>query len=318
MSHFHIGWTEYPPEVARGGSVTIGNFDGVHRGHQALVAGAKRLAPVTGGPTVAVTFDPPPLSLLHPPSAKLPLSTVEDRAAGLHQCGADHVVTIRTEPGLLALTPEAFFEDVLRRQLDVKALVEGTDFHFGRQRIGDVNLLKSFCERDGIGFEVVQPVLIDGEPVSSSRVRMELNRGHVAEAAALLGRPYSIRGRVVEGAKRGRSLGFPTANLDGVETLVPAVGVYAMKVCLDGVDWPAAANVGPNPTFGEEARKIEIHLIGFSGNLYGRDLTAEFVARLRDTKPFASIDALKAQLAEDIAAASKITFNLKDLAQASA
>ena len=302
MSHIRIGWTEYPPEHARGGAVTVGNFDGVHLGHKALVAGAKKW----GRPAVVVTFDPPPLSLLQPHSAKLPLTTVEDRAALLHAAGADHVITIRTEPGLLAITPEAFFEDVLHRQLDAKAIVEGADFRFGRKRAGDVNLLKQFCERDGIAFEVVPPVLIDGEPVSSSRVRTALNGGDVTTAMELLGRPYAIRGTVIEGAKRGRTLGFPTANLDGVETLVPAVGVYAMRATVDGTTWPAAANVGPNPTFGEEARKFEVHLIGFSGEIYGAELTAEFVARIRDTKPFAGVEALKTQLKQDIETAKQM------------
>ena len=302
MAHVRIGWTAYPPEDCRGGAVTVGNFDGVHVGHRALVAGAKSL----GNPAVVVTFDPPPLSVLHPSSAKLPLTTVDDRAALLHAAGADHVVTITTEPGLLALSPEAFFEDVLRRQLAAAAIVEGADFRFGRKRAGEVELLKRFCEADNVAFAVVPPVLIGGEAVSSSRVRTALNEGDVASATELLGRPYAIRGTVTEGAKRGRTLGFPTANLDGVETLVPGVGVYAMRVNVNGTIWPAASNVGPNPTFGEEARKIEIHLIGFTGDLYGHSLSTEFVARIRETKPFAGVNALKAQLAEDVRTALRL------------
>jgi riboflavin kinase/FMN adenylyltransferase len=302
MAHVRIGWTEYPPEEYRGGAVTVGNFDGVHAGHRALVTGAKKL----GQPAVVVTFDPPPLAVLHPTSAKLPLTTVDERAALLHAVGADHVVTITTEPGLLALSPEAFFEDVIRRQLAAAAIVEGADFRFGRKRAGDVELLRRFCEADGVSFAMVPPVLIGGEAVSSSRVRTALNEGDVATATELLGRPYAIRGTVVEGAKRGRTLGFPTANLDGVETLVPGVGVYAMRVNVNGTTWPAAANVGPNPTFGEEARKIEIHLIGFTGDLYGSELTAEFVARIRETKPFAGVEALKEQLKMDVAQAVKM------------
>ena len=278
----------------------------MHKGHQALVAGAKRWAKTIDGPAIVVTFDPPPLSILHPQSAKLPLTGVEDRAQLLHAVGADHVITIRTDPGLLAITPEAFFEDVLHRQLAAKALVEGADFRFGRKRAGDVALLKQFCDAANIAFEVVPPVHIQDEPVSSSRVRTALNNGDVVTAKELLCRSYSIRGKVIEGAKRGRTLGFPTANLDGVETLVPGVGVYALRATVNGQTWPAAANVGPNPTFGEEDRKIEIHLIGFSGDIYGAEMTAEFVARIRETKPFAGIEALKAQLMKDVEQARSI------------
>jgi riboflavin kinase / FMN adenylyltransferase len=165
--------------------------------------------------------------------------------------------------------------------------------------------LKQMCAKAGIGFEEVPPREMDGEAVSSSRVRGELVNGNVAWAAKLLARPYAIRGTVVTGAKRGRTLGFPTANLDGVKTLVPGTGVYAVRASVGEQSWPAAANVGPNPTFGEDARKIEVHLIGFEGDLYGTNLRVEFVEKLRDTKPFAGVEALKEQLRIDIKTAKK-------------
>ncbi len=296
MAIHRLKWSDHPPEALRGGAVTIGNFDGVHRGHATLVATAKRLAENVGGPAVAVTFDPPPVALLNPPAWKLPLSTLAERVAALERAGADHVVVLETDASLLALSAEAFFEDVLLRQLGAKAIAEGYNFHFGRGRGGNVNTLRTLCAAAAIAFEEVPPLLHEGEAISSSRVRAAVNTGDVALAAALLGRPYRLTGRVVEGAKRGRTLGFPTANLANVETLPPAEGVYAVRA--NG--HPAAANVGPNPTFGDETRKIEVHLLDFAGDLYGTILEIEFVVRLRDTKPFASVDALKDQLQRDV------------------
>ncbi|QEL15231.1 bifunctional riboflavin kinase/FAD synthetase [Limnoglobus roseus] len=302
MAVLTLSWAEFPPPEFTGGCVTIGNFDGVHRGHATLVGTAKRLAQSVNGPTVAVTFDPPPVALLNPAAWKLPLSTLADRTAALLAAGADHVVFLKTEPSLLALSAEAFFEDVLVRQLGAKAVVEGYNFHFGHARGGNTAVLRVMCAAAGIAFEEVQPLLVNGEPVSSSRVRSAVNAGDVATAANLLGRPYAIAGEVVTGAKRGRTIGFPTANLDRVETLLPAVGVYAVRATVGDQTYAAAANIGPNPTFGEDARKVEIHLLDFAGDLYGRTMGVEFVARLRETKPFANVAALVEQLQRDIAA----------------
>jgi riboflavin kinase/FMN adenylyltransferase len=301
-----LNWSDPPPAGFTGGAVTVGNFDGVHLGHRELIDATVRRAKAVGGPAVAVTFDPPPIHLLNPASIKPPLTTVEDRAELLLAAGATHVVTLRVDAGLLALSPEAFFEDVLVGQFRAKAVVEGYNFRFGQRRAGDNILLKKLCEKVGIGFEEVPPRELGGEAVSSSRVRAELNAGNVAGAAKLLDRPYAIRGTVVAGAKRGRTLGFPTANLDDVPTLVPGTGVYAVRARVGGQSWPAAANVGGNPTFGEDARKIEVHLIGFDGDLYGEDVRVEFVAKLRDTKPFAGVEALKEQLDRDIREAKSL------------
>ncbi len=306
MATLSLRWTEHPPPDFTGGAVTVGNFDGVHRGHAALVAAARRWAATVGGPTVAVTFDPPPAALLNPAAAQVPLTTPADRAGLLHAGGADRVVILQTDPGLLSLSPEAFFEDVLTRMLGARAVVEGSNFRFGRGRAGGTSQLRDLCRAAGVAFEEVQPVAVRGDAVSSSRVRAVLTSGDVAAAADLLGRPYRLAGTVVEGAKRGRTIGFPTANLGGVETLVPAAGVYAGRAWVDDRAYPAAANIGPNPTFGEDARKIEIHLIDYAGNLYGRRLAVEFLAKMRDTRPFASVGELVEQLKLDVAATSKI------------
>ncbi len=309
MATLTLDWTDHPPAEVTGGAVTVGNFDGVHRGHQALVAAAGRWARRVGGPAVAVTFDPPPPHVLVPGSGRLPLTTVRDRAALLHAAGADHVVVIRTTPELLALSPEAFFEDILVRQVGAKAVVEGYNFRFGRARTGDVATLRELCGTAGVGFEELPQLVVGDAAVSSSRVRAALVAGDVAAAADLLGRTYWIRGRVVEGAKRGRTIGFPTANVGNVETLLPAEGVYAVRVEIDGPTYPAggaflgAANVGPNPTFGDDARKIEVHLLDFGGDIYGHDIAVGFAARLRETRPFAGPAALVEQLRKDVAAA---------------
>ena len=195
--------------------------------------------------------------MLHPDSGppRPPLTTLADRAELLHAAGADHVVILRTSPALLALSAEAFFEDVLARQLGAKAVVEGYDFRFGRGRAGTTATLRALCAAAGLAFEEVPQVMHRDEPVSSSRVRAAIVSGDVARAAELLARPYRIAGTVVTGAKRGRTIGFPTANLADVPTVLPGNGVYAVRAAVGGRMWPGAANVGPNPTFGEDARK---------------------------------------------------------------
>lgn len=303
MSIAHLEWHEYPPAGFAGGAVTVGNFDGVHRGHAALVRAARERAAAVGGPAVAVTFDPPPHEVLHANTHRPPLTDIPGRAELLLAAGADRVVVLKTSAALLALSAEAFFEDVLVRQLGARAVVEGFNFRFGRGRAGTNDALRALCRAAGLGFTEVPELTFDGAAVSSSRVRAALLVGDVARAADLLGRPYRIAGTVVTGAKRGRTIGFPTANLGDVPTLLPANGVYAVRATVGGATWPAAANVGPNPTFGDDARKIEVHLLGFSGDVYGRPMAVEFAARLRDTRPFGGVAELTAQLQRDIAAA---------------
>jgi riboflavin kinase / FMN adenylyltransferase len=306
MSTVTLDWSAYPPPEFLGGAVTVGNFDGVHLGHRALVAAARAQADLFGGSVVAVTFDPPPHQVLYPGPIRPPLTTLPERAELLQTASADHVVILRTSPALLALSPEAFFEDVLARQLGAKAVVEGPDFRFGRNRAGSNDALRKLCAAVGIVFEEVPQLMYRGEPVSSSRVRAAITRGDVGLAAELLARPYRVTGTVVTGAKRGRTIGFPTANLGDVPTVLPANGVYAVQAVVDGQKYPAAANIGPNPTFGEEVQKIEAHLIGFSGDLYGRSLAVEFIARLRDTRPFAGVAELVEQLNRDVDAAKRV------------
>ncbi len=301
MAVYPLSLEDRPPADCRGGALAIGNFDGVHKGHVALTAALRHKAGAVEGPAVAVTFDPHPLQLLRPEQFQPVLTTLADRAALLHKHGADHVVVLQTTAPLLRLNAADFFEKVIRQRLDARALVEGSNFAFGHNREGDVHTLTELSRRAGIDPpEIVPPVLQDGVPVSSSRVRGALVRGDVRGAAGLLGRPYRLHGTVGVGQRRGRTLGFPTANLHGIPTLIPGDGVYAVRVQWAGRWRAGAANLGPNPTFADQARKVEVHVIDFRGDLYGREVAVDFLERLRDTRPFGGVDQLVAQLRRDV------------------
>jgi riboflavin kinase/FMN adenylyltransferase len=306
MASFTLDWNEPFPAECRRGALTIGNFDGVHRGHLALLAEARRQAEVLPGPAVAVCFEPHPLQVLRPQQFQPVLTTTADRSALLQANGADHVVLLRTTKDLLRLSAEEFFSRVIEGRLEARALVEGNNFGFGRNREGTIETLGQLCQRSRMTLSIVPPVTRDGQVVSSSRVRHALLQGKVREATESLGRPYALRGTVAAGQRRGRTLGFPTANLERIETLIPADGVYAVRVEHAGRNWAGAANIGPNPTFGEQTRKVEVHLIEFTGDLLGVVLTVRFIERLRDTQQFSGVEALVTQLRSDVAEARRI------------
>ena len=292
------------PEGPR--AVAVGNFDGVHVGHAAIAARLREAADRAAAAAVVLTFDPHPASVLRPEQAPAPLTTPRRRAELLFDLGVDAVHVQPVDAGLLAVEAEAFYHRILRGRMGARAVVEGADFRFGARRAGDVALLRELCRVDGVTLEVVPPVLVDGEPVSSSRLRALLAAGRVREANALATAPYRLTGTVVVGARRGATLGFPTANLAGIATLLPAPGVYgALARTGDGV-FPAAVHVGPNATFGESAITVEAHLVGFTGDLYGRSLDVDFLDRVRDTRRFDSVEDLTSQLARDVAAAARI------------
>jgi riboflavin kinase / FMN adenylyltransferase len=294
-----------PPACLRAGAVAIGNFDGVHRGHARIAQRLVEAAARVGGPAVVFTFDPHPVRLLRPSQAPPPLTWTDRKAELLGELGIDAMVAYPTDEALLRLTPREFFDAIVRQRLDAKALVEGPNFFFGRARQGTIEVLRRLCQAEGVSLEVVEPLMIGGEPVSSSRVRGLLAAGQVEQAAALLTRPYRIRGMVTHGAARGAKLGFPTANVDAIDTLLPGLGVYAGVARTAEGRWPAAVNLGPNPTFGEQAIKVEVHMIGFAGSLYGQPLEVDFLRRLRDIRRFGGVDDLKAQLERDVAEAGR-------------
>ncbi|WZO98927.1 riboflavin biosynthesis protein RibF [Isosphaeraceae bacterium EP7] len=299
---FTLSRLEDVPALARGAYLAIGNFDGVHRGHARLIGRLRALADAAGVPAVAVTFDPHPVALLRPESAPVPLAWTDRNIELLEQAGASEVGVFRTGPWLLELTAREFFDRVIAGQFAAIGMVEGPNFGFGRARGGDTRQLSEWCADAGIALEVIPPTEVDGQLVSSSRIRADLAEGRVSEAAALLGRPHRIRGMVTHGAGRGAGLGVPTANLDEIDTIIPAHGVYAALAYIDGegTPLPAACNVGPNPTFGEQEQKVEAHLIDFRGDLYGRTVHLDFLERLRGTRPFGGLEDLLTQIAADV------------------
>ncbi|MCE5267295.1 MAG: riboflavin biosynthesis protein RibF [Planctomycetaceae bacterium] len=295
------------PDAFRGGAVAIGNFDGVHLGHARLVDRLLAMAKQVRGPAIVFTFDPPPTRILRPEAAPEPLMWLDRKIEVLAGLGADAVLVYPTDRSLLALNAQDFFHRVIRDRLAARAMVEGPNFYFGHDRSGNVELLRQLCHEAGMKFEVAEPVQVAGQPVSSSRIRSLVISGRLEEAAAMLGRPYRIRGIVVRGAGRGAGLGYATANLDQIDTLLPGEGIYAARANANGAWYPAAVSLGPNPTFDEGRLKVEVHLIGFRGDLYEKGMEVDFLARLRDIKRFATVDVLLSQMAQDLARTIEIT-----------
>jgi riboflavin kinase / FMN adenylyltransferase len=285
----------------RGCVLSIGNFDGVHRGHQVILGRLIESAREAGVPAVVLTFEPHPLTLVSPENCPPRLTTADRKAALLGECGVDVVIEYPTDWDLLQLSPEEFFERFVVEEFAARGLVEGPNFNFGRGRSGNVETLRHLCGERGMSLEVVTPADDGEEMISSSRIREALTAGHVERAASLLGRSYCLSGTVGDGAGRGRVLGFPTANLQRIETLIPADGVYAGTLSTDTARWPAAIHIGPNPTFQDGERKVEAHLLDFSGDLYGQSAELEFLHRVRETRRFADQAELQAQLQTDVA-----------------
>jgi riboflavin kinase/FMN adenylyltransferase len=293
------------PASARGGAVAIGNFDGVHLGHARIVQHLTEMAREIDGAAVVFTFDPHPVRLLRPAEAPPPLTWTDRKAELLGELGVDILIAYPTDEALLQLEPEAFFEQIVQRCLGARAMVEGTNFFFGHKRAGTVQRLRDLTSAAGIKLEVVQPVDMEGQPVSSSRIRQLLAEGDVDHVRTMLTRPYRLRGMVTHGAGRGAKIGIPTANLEAIDTLLPGDGVYAGLGHSERI-WPAAINVGPNPTFGETAHKVEVHLIGCDETLYGKPLELDFFSRIRDIQPFPGVQQLQAQLARDVEQAKTV------------
>jgi riboflavin kinase / FMN adenylyltransferase len=288
-------WPEGPIHLA------VGVFDGVHLGHRALIAHLARGARAEQATALAASFDPLPIRVLAPGAPASALSDVIDRAKLLREAGAAAVCVFRFDEAFAKLSADEFVDRLLAAG-DVRRIVVGPDFHFGRRAEGDVEKLRARGKRDGFAVDVVSPIEIDGAIVSSTRIRNLLLAGNVETAARLLGRPYSVRGRVVDGAKRGRALGFPTVNLAlPTERLLPRDGIYAVWAEMGEGRFKAAATLGVRPTYGGGgSRLLEAYLLDFSGELYGEEVEVAFVKRLRDEIAFASPAELSAQIARDV------------------
>ena len=299
------------PDDARGAAVAVGNFDGVHRGHQAVIGEAGRIARDHGLPWAVLSFEPHPRSLFRPDDPPYRLTPFRIKTRHVEALGVDEMVVLHFDAALAALTAEDFVQQVLVEGLGARHVVAGYDFVFGKGRGGDCDLLLHTGRDAGFDFTAVGAVKDEGGDIfSSTRVRDCLRKGDTRGAAAILGRPFEIEGRIEHGDGRGHKIGFPTANLHLGEYLRPAGGVYAVRAGIDrGAEtvWHAGvANLGVRPTFGGEDMVLETHLLDFDEDLYGAHLRVALIEHIRPERKFDGIEALKAQIEADIEAAREI------------
>lgn len=292
--------------VLRNPVMTIGNFDGVHLGHRELFRRVVTRAAEHDGDAVVLTFDPHPLKIIAPERAPRLINTRDEKERLIAASRVDVLLNLPFNAALSSLTAEEFVSRVLVKQVGVRHIIVGFDYAFGAGRRGDIELLSRLGEQYRFGVEVVKPVGTDDEIYSSTRIRRMVGAGQVAEVVAYLGRHYNLEGTVVAGVGRGKQLGFPTANLTTEKELIPADGVYAVKVCLDGVIRDGVVNIGGTPTFAAGRHTIEAHLFDLDADLYGKALRVYFIERLRDEKRFADADALTRAIATDVKRAKEL------------
>ena len=295
------------PAEFRGGIVALGNFDGFHLGHQAVVGRAVARARAEGRPALVATYDPHPVRYFRPDAPPFRLTTLDQRERLFAAAGADAMVVFRFDADFAALTAERFVTERLVGLLGVAGVVTGEDFTFGHAKAGNVAMMAALGENHGFRGEAVGPVALDGDPVSSSRIRQMLQAGDPVGAARLLTRPFAIEGVVQHGDKLGRTIGYPTANLDMGRYLRPAYGIYAARGRLaDGTVLDGAANLGVRPTFDPPKELLEPYFFDFAGDLYGQRIEVDLVEFLRPEAKFGTLDALTAQMEQDCARARNI------------
>jgi riboflavin kinase/FMN adenylyltransferase len=287
--------------------VAIGNFDGVHAGHQEIFRQVRRRATEIGGEAVVLSFDPHPLFVLAPEQRPSLLSTLEEKRGVVESLGIDYFILVRFDEPFSRLSPEDFVQRILKRQLQVEEVYVGYDFTFGHRAAGDPHVLALLGGKYRFGVTTIPQVSIDKVPISSSIIREFVREGKIREATRFLGRYPTLSGKVVHGMDRGQKVvGFATANLNPVKDLVPKDGVYVCWVKV-GKEWfPGAVNIGINPTFKNNPFTIEAHLLDFQGNLYGEEITLAFIERLRDEEIFPSSTALSDQIRKDVEKAKEI------------
>ncbi len=283
---------------------TIGNFDGVHLGHRYVIHRLAEAGKALGHPVTVILFEPQPQEYFLGERAPARLTRLREKVAHLQALPVDRILLLRFNSGLARLPAEAFVDRILVRGLGVRYLVVGDDFRFGRGRRGDFALLQRMGRRHGFEVAATPSFTLDGVRVSSTRIRQALERGDMEKAARFLGRPYSMCGRVIRGRRRGRDLGFPTANIDPYRRRSPIGGVFVVTVTgVGSMPWPGVANVGVRPTVDGSRVWLEVHLFDFSADLYGRRLEIFFHHRLRDERRFPSVEALQRQIRQDAAQA---------------
>ena len=287
--------------------LTIGNFDGVHKGHLALFDKLKERARVIGGQSAVLTFEPHPIRVVKPGNGPPLITPIKQKLNLISDAGIDVIICISFTLQFAAISAHDFVQDILIDKIGIKEIVVGYDYTFGHKRQGNITLLQEIGDKLGFIVHVVEPIRFDHTLVSSTSVRKLVQEGNLSEAKKLLGRNYQIWGKVIKGKNRGgRLLGFPTANLQLIDELVPKVGVYAVSVVLDDKAYYGVANIGYNPTFGNNALSVEIHLLDFSGDLLGKTIKVNFLHFLRDEKTFKSIQELSDQIAQDIQQAREL------------
>ncbi len=294
------------PVSARGAVAAIGNFDGVHLGHRALIAAAKDLATGKGRPLAVITFEPHPRRFFMPSAPPFRLDALETKARILGELGVGIVLAMPFDGALAAQSPEEFVDHILERDLGLSHVVVGYDFTFGKARAGDTRMLAELGRNHGIGVTVIAPQGDAAEVFSSTRVRRLLEAGDIAAANRILGRPWEIVGIVEHGDKRGRELGYPTANVALTDFQIPKFGIYAVRCMVDGVRHDGVASLGIRPTFGQTTVKLEVYLFDFKGDLYGRAMRVEFHGFIRPEEKFEGVEPLKAKIAADVVAAKQI------------
>lgn len=301
-----ISRDENVPPQARGAVVAIGNFDGVHRGHQVLLGRATALARARGAPAGVIVFEPHPREFFVPTQAHFSLTPLPEKLRLFQELGIDVVRVLPFDARLAQLSAEEFISKVLVAGLGISGVVVGYDFFFGHKRAGTPQLLAAEGARQGFQVEIVAPVAELGEVFSSTAVRLKLAEGDVTAAAAALGRPWRVSGTVVGGAKRGTGMGYPTANVPMPKGTALGHGIYAVRVLVDGASHEGAAYLGTRPTFDDGKPVLEVFLFDFDGDLYGREIAVDFIAFIRGDRKFDSMDALVAQMDIDVAKARSI------------
>jgi len=290
--------------------LTMGNFDGIHLGHQALLRQVTQEAKAQKGSSVVLTFEPHPIKIIAPQHAPRLILTHKDKVRYLQSLGLDLLVIQKFDAAFAGIEAEEFVRRYLVGRLKVHQIWVGKNFRFGKGRKGQVEDLMRWGAEEGFEVRMVEPILAGGGRVSSSRIRALIERGEVDEAGGLLGRYHFVSGRVVQGHERGRQLGFPTANIVPQTEVLPADGIYATYVQVDDGQWPSVTNIGVNPTFGEGPKTIESYIFDFHRDLYGRSVKLFFVKKIREERKFASPDLLVEQMEKDAVNARQLLSNL--------
>ncbi len=287
--------------------LTIGNYDGIHLGHQKILAMVLNRAQEIGGTSMVMSFDPHPVKVLAPERNIKLLTTLEEKARLIEAMGIDVLLCVKFDKEFSRMLPDDFIHDVLVEKIHVKEIIVGTEYAFGRNKKGTIDLLRRRGERFGFGVKAVRNVLVHGHPVSSSTIRSLLQKGAVSEVTNYLGRAYSIEGTVIKGKGRGRSiLHVPTANISTPVEIAPKEGVYAVRVGLKDIVYNGVANIGKNPTFGNAEVSYEVHLFDFDGDLLGKNLRVYFIERIRGERTFPDAESLGKQIREDIETAKEL------------